>query len=89
MKCGIPQIIDFHNFTIRIIIIAEGEPTRKVLVGFMNNLAISGLRHSLNMLLDEGVDALANLDGVSMVAKMNARTLSGVIVIYVEDFGVA
>jgi hypothetical protein len=33
--------------------------------------------------------AVADLDGVAMVAQMNARTLSGVIVMNVEDFGVA
>jgi hypothetical protein len=49
----------------------------------------------LDVLLDDGVDALetfstiADLDGVAMVAHMNARTLSGVIAIDVEDFGVA
>jgi hypothetical protein len=47
----------------------------------------------LDVLLDEGVDALAampavaNLDEVTMIAKMNARPLSGNIVVDVEDFG--
>ena len=45
------------------------------------------------MLLDEGVDMLAaipvvaDLDKVTMVAKMNARPLSGIIAVDVEDFG--
>ena len=47
------------------------------------------------MLLDEGVDMLvaistvANLDGVPMVAQVNASTMSGIIAVDVEDFGVA
>ena len=77
----------------RITIIAEEELTHKVLAGFKNDFAMSGLGRSLDVLLDEGVDALAaisaiaNLDGVMMVAQMNACTLSGVIAVDVEDFG--
>ena len=45
------------------------------------------------MLLDKGVDvlatifAVADLDMVAMVTKMNASTLSGTIAVDVEDFG--
>jgi hypothetical protein len=35
------------------------------------------------------ISAVADLDRVAVVAKMNARTLSGVIAMDVEDFGVA
>jgi hypothetical protein len=49
----------------------------------------------LNVLFNEGVDVLAtifgvvDLHGVLMGAQMNAHTLSGLIVIDVEDFGMA
>jgi hypothetical protein len=45
------------------------------------------------VLLEEGVDALAtisavpNFDGMKMVSKMNACTLSGNIAMDVKDFG--
>ena len=77
----------------RIIIIAEEELTHKVLDGFKDDFAMSGLGRSLNVLLNEGVDALAaistvaNLEGVTMVAHMIAGTLSGVIAVDVENFG--
>ena len=79
----------------RISIIAEEELTHKVLAGFKNNFAVSGLGRSLHVLLDKGVVALAtifavaDLDRVVMVAEMNARMLSGGIAVDVEDFGVA
>jgi hypothetical protein len=79
----------------RISIIAEEEFTHKVLAGLKNNFSMSGLGRSLDVLLDKGVNALAtisavaNLDRVSMVAQMNARTLSGIIAVDVEDFGMA
>jgi hypothetical protein len=79
----------------RITIIVEEILTYKVLAGLKNNFAMSGLGRSLDVLLDKGVDALAaisaiaNLDWVAMITKMNARTLSGVIAVDVEDFGVA
>ena len=47
------------------------------------------------MLLYQDIDAFAtvsavvDLDGVVMVAHMNARTLNGVIDVHVEVFGVA
>ena len=56
---------------------------------------MSGLGRSLDMLLQEGVDALAtisavaNLDMVAMITEMNAITLSGTIAVDVEDFGIA
>ena len=58
----------------RISIIAEEELTHKVLAGFKDDFAMSGLGRSLDMLLDEGIDAfaaisaVANLDVVPMVA---------------------
>ena len=64
-----------------------------VLTGFKNKFAMNGLGSSLDVLFNEGVDALvtistvADLDGVAMVAQMNARTLSGLIAVDVEDFG--
>ena len=77
----------------RITIIAEEEFTYKVLVGFEDDFAMSGLGRSLDVFLQEGVDALAtisavaNFDGMKMVAKMNACMLSGVIAMDVEDLG--
>jgi len=74
-------------------IIAEEELTHKVLAGLKNNFAVSGLGRSLYVFLQEGVDALAtisavaNFDRMKMVAKMNAGTLSAVIAMDVEDFG--
>ena len=79
----------------RIIIIAEEELTHKVLVGFTDDFAMSGLGRSFNVLLNEGVNALAafpavaNLDGVTMIVHMNAGSMGGVIVVDVECFGVA
>ena len=76
-----------------ITIIAEEELTHKVFAGLKNNFAMSGLGRSLDILLNEGVDALAaiptiaDLDGVTMIAKMNACPLSGIITVNVEDFG--
>ena len=78
----------------RISIIAEEELTHKVLAGFKDDFAMSDLGRSLDVLLDEGVDALlaisaiANLDGMMMVAEMDTGTLSGVIAMDVEDSGV-
>ena len=75
----------------RITFIAEDELTDKVLAGLKNNFAICSLGRSLDVLLDKDVDALAaisavaDIDWVVMVAQMNARTLSGVIVVDVED----
>ena len=69
----------------RITIVGGEELTHKVLASFKNNFAMSGLGSVLDVLLNEGVDALAaisavaHLDEVAMVAKMNACTLSGVI----------
>ena len=77
----------------RITIIAEEELTHKVLAGFWKDFVVSGLGRLLNVLLDEGVDALAaipaiaDLDGVTIIAKMNARLLSGIVAVDVEDFG--
>jgi hypothetical protein len=79
----------------RISIIAEEELTHKVLAGLKNNFSLSGLVRSLDVLLDKGVDALAtisavaDLDSVAMVAQMNACTLSDIIAVDVEDFGMA
>ena len=79
----------------RISIIAEEELTQKVLVGLKNNFIVSGLGRLLDVLLDEGVDALAaisavaDLDRVAIVTKRNACTQSGVIAVDVEDFGMA
>ena len=56
---------------------------------------MSGLGRSLDVLLDEGVAALAaipavaNVDGVTIIAQMNAGSLSGVIAVDIEYFGMA
>jgi hypothetical protein len=77
----------------RINIIAEEDLTNKIIAGIEDNFSISGLGCLLDVLLQEGVDAfatisaVANFDGMKMVAKMNACTLSGVIAMDVEDFG--
>jgi hypothetical protein len=79
----------------RITIIAEKKLTHNVIVVFKNIFAMSGLGRSFHVLLNEDVDvlaaicAVANLDGVGMVAQMNANTLNGVIAVDIEDFGVA
>ena len=78
----------------RITIIAKEEFTHKVLAGFKDDFSMSGLGRLLDVLLKEGVDALvaisaiANLDGMTMVAHMNTNMLSGVIGVDVENFGV-
>jgi hypothetical protein len=77
----------------RITIISEEELTNKILAGFEDDFAMSCLGRSLDVLLHEGVDALAtisaiaNFDWMKMVAKMNAGTLSADIAMDVEDFG--
>ena len=74
-------------------ITTEEELTHKVFAGFEDDFAMSGMWRSLDVVLDEGVDtlatfsAVANLDRMTMVAKMNAGTLSGVIAMDVEDSG--
>ena len=79
----------------RVTIITEEEFTHNIFAGFKNDFSLSALGRSVDVLLDEGVDALvaisavANLDGVPMVAQMNTRMLSGVIAVDVEDYGVA
>ena len=84
----------FHRKKLmRSTITAEEELTYKVLAGFKDDFAMSGMGRSLDVLLEEGVDALAtisavaNFDRMTMVAKMNAGTLSGVIAMDVEDSG--
>ena len=55
---------------------------------------MSGMGCSLDVLLQKGVDALAtisaiaDLDKVAMVPKMNAGTLSGTVAVDVEDYGI-
>ena len=76
----------------RITIIVE-ELTHKVLAGFLNNFVVRVLGHSLDVLLDVGIDTfapipgIADFDWVTMVAKMNARSLSGIVVVDAKDFG--
>jgi hypothetical protein len=54
---------------------------------------VSGLVPLLDVLLDEGVNmlaaihAIADLDWMTIIANMNARSLSGIIAMDVEDFG--
>ena len=76
----------------RITIIAEEKLTNKIFANFEGDFAMSGIGRSLDVLFQEGVDALAtisavaNFDGMKMVTQMNACTLSGVIALDVEDF---
>jgi hypothetical protein len=71
----------------------EDELTYNVLADFHTDFIVSGSRRSFDVLLDEGVDtfaaisAAADLDDVTMVAKMNAHPLSCIIAVDVEDFG--
>jgi hypothetical protein len=55
-------------------IIAEEELTHKVLAGLKNNFAVSGLGRSLDVLLQEGVDALATISAVANLHWMKMRT---------------
>jgi hypothetical protein len=50
---------------------------------------VSGLGRLLDMLLDAlaAILAIADLNGVTMIAKINARSLSGIITMDVEYFG--
>lgn len=54
---------------------------------------MSGLGCSLDVFLNEGVDAfmtnptIADLDNVMMIARINTRLLSNIIDVDVEDFG--
>jgi hypothetical protein len=55
-------------------IIAEEELTHKVLAGLKNNFAVSGLGRSVDVLLQEGVDALATISAVANLHWMLMRT---------------
>ena len=67
----------------------EEKLTHKVLAGFYDDFVMNGLG-LLDVLLDEVVNvfvaihAVANLDGVTMIAQMNASSLSGVIAVDVD-----
>jgi hypothetical protein len=70
-----------REILMRITIITEEEITHKGLAGFKGDYTMTGLGRSLYVFLDEGIDALrvisvvADLDGMVMIAQINARTL--------------
>jgi hypothetical protein len=76
-------------------IIAEEELTHKVFAGLKNNFAVSGLGRTLDVLLQEGVDALATISAVAnlhrmlMSTEMNTCSLRGLLPMDVEDFCLA
>jgi hypothetical protein len=78
-----------------IIIARNEELTNNVLAGFKDDLAVSGLRRTLNILLNKCIDVLptisvvSNLDWVLMSTDMNAGSLRRLLPMDVEDFGIA
>jgi hypothetical protein len=58
----------------RNIIIAEEELTHKVLDGLKNNFVVSGLGHSLDVLLKKCIDTLPTVSAVSNLHRMLMRT---------------
>jgi hypothetical protein len=55
-------------------IIAEEELTNKVLAGLKNNFAVSGLGRSVDVLLQDGVDAFATISAIANLHWMLMRT---------------
>ena len=49
----------------KITIIAGEELTHKVFVGFEDDFAMSGMGHSLDVLLEEGVNAFATISALA------------------------
>ena len=75
-----------------VIIARKEELTNNVFAGFKDDLAVRGLRRTLNVLLDECIDALpavsavCNLHWMLMRYYMNAGSLEGLLPMHVEDF---
>ena len=76
-------------------IFRKEELTNNVLASFKDDLAVRGLRRTLNVLLDECIDALpavsaiSNLHRMLMGTDMNAGSLGGLLPMDVEDFCIA
>jgi hypothetical protein len=81
--------------TLCVIITRKEEITYNVLAGFEDDLAVRGLRRTVNVLLEKSIDALSavsadsNLDWMLMSTDMNAGSLGGLLPMDVEDFGIA
>ena len=75
-----------------VIIARKEELTNNILAGFKDDLAVRGLRRTLNVLLDECIDALpavsaiSNLHRMLMGTDMNAGSLGGLLPMDVENF---
>jgi len=76
-------------------IFRKEELTNNVLAGFKDDLAVRGLRRTLNVLLEKSIDtlptvsAVPNLHWMLMSSNMNAGSLGGILPMDVEDFGLA
>ena len=76
-------------------IFRKEEVTNNVLDGFKDDLAVSGLRRTLNVLLEKSIDALPivsavpNLDWMLMSSDMNAGSLGEILPMDVENFRLA
>jgi len=76
-------------------IFRKEELTNNVLAGFKDDLAVRGLRRTLNVLLEKCIDtlptvsAVPNLDWMLMSTDMNAGSLGGILPMDVEDFCIA
>jgi hypothetical protein len=81
--------------TLCVIIARKKEITHNVIAGFKDDLAVSGLRRTVNVLLEKCIDtlpavsAVSNLDWMLMSTDMNAGSLGGVLPMDVEYFGIA
>jgi hypothetical protein len=81
--------------TLCVIITRKEEITRNVFASFEDDLAVRGLRRTVNVLLEKCIDtlptvsAVSNLDWVLMSTDMNAGSLRRLLPMDVEDFGIA
>ena len=76
-------------------IFRKEELTNNVLASFKDDLAVRGLRRTLNVLLEKCIDtlptvsAVSNLDWMLMSTDVNAGSLGGLLPMDVEDFCIA
>jgi hypothetical protein len=81
--------------TLCVIITRKEEITYNDFAGFEDDLAVRGLRITVNVLLEKCIDtlsavsAVSNLDWMLMSTDMNAGSLRKLLTMDVEDFGIA
>jgi hypothetical protein len=81
--------------TLCVIITRKEEITYNVLAGVEDDLAVRGLRRTVNVVFEKCIDTLSTVSGVSYLdwmlinTDMNACSLGGLLPMDVEDFGIA